>query len=197
MNILLFGGFLGSGKTSLILQVAKYIVENNKETVAIIENEIGEIGIDDQVLAVEGLVVRGIFAGCVCCQISGDLVQAINEIHATVQPNWLIIETTGLAVPGKIVELIQKYCHCYDFLKTIVVVDAGRWEELYEVTENLVVSQVRAGDFLLLNKVDLIDAGKCQALIEEMKRFNDRAGIHLTMAAGDISVSTLQEMLKL
>lgn len=197
MNILLFGGFLGSGKTSLILQAAKYIVQTKKETVAIVENEIGETGIDDQVIAAQGLVVKGIFAGCVCCQITGDLLLAINEIHATVQPDWLIIETTGLAVPGNVVELIHKYCQCYEFLKTIVVVDAGRWEELYEVIENLVVSQVQAGDAVLVNKVDLVDENTSKALVEEMRRFNDRAAIYLTNASGDIPGTMLQEMLKL
>lgn len=187
MNILLFGGFLGSGKTSLILQTARYIVEN----------EMGEIGIDDIVLAAEGLVVRGIFAGCVCCQITGDLLQAINEMHSTIQPDWLIIEATGLAVPGNILALIKKYCRCYEFLKTIVVVDADRWEELYEVTENLVVSQVKAGDVVLINKIDLIDDSKCKDLIDEMKRFNDRAGIHLTKGNGDISDTAWQEIFKL
>lgn len=197
MNILLFGGFLGSGKTSVILHTARYIVENKKETVAIVENEIGEIGIDDKVLSAEGLVVRGIFAGCVCCQITGDLLKAINEINAIVKPQWLIIEATGLAVPGNIVELIKKYCRCHDFLKTIVVVDADRWEELHEVTEDLVVSQVRAGDVVLLNKMDLIDDNRCKDLVSEMKRFNGRADIHLTRGNGDLPITTLQEMLKL
>lgn len=197
MNILLFGGFLGSGKTSVILQTARYIVENKNETVAIIENEIGETGIDDKVMAVEGLVVKGIFAGCVCCQIIGDLLRAINEIHASVRPGWLIIEATGLAVPGRIMELIQKYCRYYEFLKTIVVADAGRWEELYEVTGSFVVSQVESGDVVLINKVYLIDDSRCKSLAEEMKRFNGRAEIILTKASGDIPVTTLQEMLQL
>ena len=192
MNILLFGGFLGSGKTSLILQTARYIVENKKETVAIVENEIGEIGIDDKVLASEGLVVRGIFAGCVCCQITGDLLQAINEIHSTVQPDWLIIEATGLAVPGNIVVLIKKYCRCYEFLKTIVVVDSDRWEELYEVTENLVISQVKAGDVVLINKIDLIDDIKCKDLIDEMKRFNDsRSEEHTSQLQSQVYISRM------
>lgn len=140
MNILLFGGFLGAGKTSLILQAARFIVENKKGTVAVIENEIGETGIDDKVLAAAGLVVRGIFAGCVCCQITGDLINAVNEIYASIRPDWLVIEATGLAVPARIVELIRQYCRCYDSLKTIIVVDACRWEELEEVVGSLLAS---------------------------------------------------------
>lgn len=195
MKILLFGGFLGSGKTSVILQTAKYLVQN-KQTVAIVENEIGEVGIDDKVIAAQGLSVRGIFAGCVCCQITGDLVQAINEIHDSVKPDWLIIETTGLAIPSNIVDVIEKYCHCYESLKTLVLVDAERWAELYEVTENFVVSQVRAADCLLINKIDLIDEDSYRTLHQEMERFNNRAGIYPVNAAKDIPETIFREMVK-
>ncbi|MBS4025303.1 MAG: cobalamin biosynthesis protein P47K [Clostridia bacterium] len=197
MKILLFGGFLGSGKTTLILQLAMHIVENINEKVAIIENEVGEIGIDDKVLAAQGLQVRGLFAGCVCCQITGDLVQAIIELEETVQPDWLIIESTGLAVPSKIVETIEKYCHCYETLNTIVVVDAERWQELYEVTGDFVVSQIKSADSLLINKIDLVDSAESIVLMDEIKQFNDGASIHLTTAIEQISPKMMQEMLKL
>jgi G3E family GTPase len=74
MNVLLFGGFLGSGKTSIILQVAKYLAEgfstqqlaSGKLSLVIIENEVGETGIDDKILKAEGLNVRELIAGCIC-----------------------------------------------------------------------------------------------------------------------------------
>ncbi len=71
MNFLIIGGFLGSGKTSLLLQLASYMREKlGIEKTVILENEIGEVGIDDRVLSGAGCNVRSIFAGCVCCTIS-------------------------------------------------------------------------------------------------------------------------------
>ena len=146
MRILLFGGFLGSGKTTTILQVAKHITEKLQETVALIENEIGEAGIDDKLLSDSGLQVKPLFGGCVCCQISSDLISAIGEIHDTINPDWLVIEMTGLAVPGKIAKLINEYCTYYTSFKTVTLVDMGRWVELKEVLGPLVTGQVEQTD---------------------------------------------------
>lgn len=180
----------------MILQAARYIAENKRGTVAVIENEIGETGIDDKVLAAAGLVVRGIFAGCVCCQVTGDLINAVNEIYASIRPDWLVIEATGLAVPARIAEPVRRYCRCYDSLKTIVVVDAGRWEELSAVVGSLIASQVESGDAVVINKVDLADGSAAlAAIIEEVRRLNEGAEIYLTSAAGNVPGGMLQEMI--
>lgn len=197
MNILLFGGFLGSGKTSVILQLAKYLVESRNETVAIVENEIGETGIDDKIIAQQGLQVRGIFAGCVCCQIAGELLTAVNEIHSTVGPNWLIIETTGLAVPSKVVDLLTRYCKVFNSLQTLVLADASRWRELREVTEPLVVSQLQAADVILMNKIDLVDEATLKELEKEYRQLNDQAGIVKMNATQDIAPDKLRELVRL
>lgn len=187
---------MGSGKTSVILQMARYLTEKRKETVAIVENEIGEIGIDDKVLVAGGLTVRGVFAGCVCCQITGELVEAIQEIHATIAPSWLIIEATGLAVPGKIVDLLSRYCRCFTALRTVVLVDAERWDELYEVLEGLVVSQIGAADVVLINKADLVEGESLEFLSDQIKRLNGTARVYLTSASQGIPDSTFREVLE-
>ncbi|MDT8902577.1 GTP-binding protein [Anaeroselena agilis] len=155
MRILLFGGFLGSGKTSIILQLARQITAAGGETVAIIENEIGEEGVDDKLLAASGLTVKPLFGGCVCCQITGDLVAAVKEIAETLNPDWLIIEMTGLAIPGNVARLIRQYNTSGSKCKTITVVDAGRWAELKQVLEPLLLSQVQDSDLIIVNKTDI------------------------------------------
>ncbi|MBP2642553.1 MAG: yjiA 1 [Firmicutes bacterium] len=168
MNILLFGGFLGSGKTTTIMQVARQITEERQETVAIIENEIGEVGVDDKLLKGCGIVVKPLFGGCVCCQITSDLITAVNEIRETINPGWLIIEMTGLAVPGKVAETIKKYSTGADKIKNITLVDASRWAELREVLGPLIESQVEKSDVVIMNKVDI--AGKdLDAKLQEVK----------------------------
>ena len=73
MNLFVIAGFLGSGKTSLLLAVAKAVSESGRK-MAIIENEVGKVGIDDIVLRAEGLPVREIYSGCVCCSLRLDLI---------------------------------------------------------------------------------------------------------------------------
>lgn len=197
MDILLFGGFLGSGKTSVILQLAKYLVETRNETIAIIENEIGKTGIDDQVLAQQGLIVKGVFAGCVCCQITGELVTAIDEIHATVNPDWLIIETTGLAVPSKVVTLLKNYCRSFEALRTIVLTDVSRWTALMEVAEPLIVSQIEAADVIIINKVDLVSEDTLQALKNDLEQLNQKAAVFELNAVKGIETAALRELLQL
>ncbi len=132
MKILTLGGFLGSGKTSILLQLAHYIVDNSlkskKNIVAIIENEIGQVGIDDKVLKEKGYNVKDIFSGCVCCSLSGELIAGIQKIHKETDPEWIIIEATGVAMPSNISEVIHKNLNIKPRLITLV--DASRWKKI-------------------------------------------------------------------
>lgn len=194
MHILLFGGFLGSGKTTTILQVAKYITEQKQQTVALIENEIGEAGIDDQLLSDSGLQVRPLFGGCVCCQITSDLVTAVREINETIKPDWLMVEMTGLAIPGNIAKLIHEYCDFYSGFKTVTIVDMGRWTELKEVLGPLVTSQVEKTDLVIANKADI--AGSEQAgVIRDLQEIAGDAPIRVVTAADQLPPGVIEEVI--
>lgn len=194
MRILLFGGFLGSGKTTTILQVARYITETKKEFVALIENEIGEAGIDDKLFADSGIKVKPLFGGCVCCQITSDLISAVSEIHETLNPDWLVIEMTGIAIPGNIAKLINEYCHFYSGFKTITVVDMGRWIDLKEVLGPLVTGQVEKTDFVIINKVDIGGADK-EEVIADVKSIVDSVPIIVVSAADKLSPQVIEEVI--
>ncbi|WP_434133275.1 hypothetical protein KIAC18_001441 [Sporomusa sphaeroides] len=195
MRILLFGGFLGSGKTTTILQIAKYITINKQETVAIIENEIGEAGIDDQLLHDSGLQVRPLFGGCVCCQITSDLVTAVREIKETIRPDWLIIEMTGLAIPGNIAKLIHEYCNFYTGFKTITIADMGRWLELKEMIGPLVTGQVEKADLVLINKADLAGADE-REVMEDIREIAGGAPVMITSAADRLPPAVIEEVIR-
>lgn len=194
MRILLFSGFLGSGKTSTILQVAKYITESRQETVAIIENEIGAAGIDDKLLTDSGLVVKSLFGGCVCCQITSDLISAIREIQEKINPDWLIIEMTGLAIPGNVVKLINQYCAFHTGLKTIAIVDGGRWLELKEMLEPLVVGQVQESNLVILNKADLAGVD-VQVIYDDLVATVEQIAIIITSAVAKLPLAVLEEVI--
>lgn len=194
MRILLFGGFLGSGKTTTILQIAKYITENKQETVALIENEIGEAGIDDQLLADSGLQVRPLFGGCVCCQITSDLVTAVREIHETINPDWLVIEMTGLAVPDKIAKLINDYCNFYTGFKKVTIVDMGRWLELKEVIGPLVTGQVEKADMVIINKADIASSDQAE-IVQDIREIAGNVPIRVVSAAGKLFPEVIEEVI--
>lgn len=195
MHILLFGGFLGSGKTTTILQIARYITENKQETVALIENEIGEAGVDDQLFADSGLQVRPLFGGCVCCQITSDLITAVREIHETIKPDWLIIEMTGLAIPGNIAKLINEYCAFYTGFKTITLVDMGRWLELKEVLGPLVTGQVEKTNLVLINKADIAGSDRLE-ITRDIKEIVGEVPILVASAAGKAPAEVIEEVIR-
>jgi len=194
MRILLFGGFLGSGKTTTLLQIAKYITEDKHETVALIENEIGEAGIDDKLLANSGLQVKPLFGGCVCCQITSDLVTAVREINETIKPDWLMIEMTGLAIPGNIAKLINEYCNFYTGFKTITIVDMARWPELKEILGPLVTSQIEKTDYVIINKADIAGSDKA-AIISDIQELVNHVPIKVASATDKLPSDVIEEVI--
>lgn len=180
MKILILGGFLGSGKTSVLLQLAHYLVEqsNDKEKirVAIIENEIGQIGIDDKVLQGKGYEVRDIFSGCVCCSLNSDLISGIKEIRSQSDPEWLIIEATGVAFPDKIGESI--YNNLQIASQIVTLVDAKRWRRIRIPLANLIEGQLGDADIVLINKIDLVNEAELIEIEKELSTLNHHAALY-------------------
>ena len=183
MKILLLSGFLGSGKTSALLQLAAYLVRTSSAegtSVMIIENEIGEVGVDDKVLKARGLQEKELFAGCACCTGGADLLADIRTIRDTVKPEWIVIEATGVAYPLQIKESVEA---CFRIpVKILALADAKRWKRLHAYMAQLIEGQVDSADCILLNKVDLVEASEADAIAEELRRYNPRAVIHKVIA---------------
>ena len=195
MRILLFGGFLGSGKTTTILQVAKYLTAIRQETVAIIENEIGADGIDDQLFSHNGLQVKRLFGGCVCCQITSDLISAVDEIYEKIHPEWVIIEMTGLAYPSKTAKSLKKYSNVYSSFKTVTIVDRGRWSELIAMLKPLVLGQIAGSDLIILNKADL-DGEDIRKINQDLQEFDERLKVVIASAAQELPLAVLEEVVR-
>lgn len=154
MDVLIIGGFLGSGKTTLIRPLIRGLV-NAGGTCAIIENEIGEVGIDDEIIKEANLEVTPLFGGCVCCQITGDLLTAIQRIQDEINPDWVIVEMTGLALMDSIRDTFSKYGRDNIAVHTISVADLSRWEHLIGALSRVFDRQVEGADLIFLNKIDL------------------------------------------
>ena len=189
MNVVIFVGFLGSGKTSLLLPLARFLVEleaaaPGQASVVIIENEVGKVAIDDVVLRREGLDVRELFGGCICCQLTADLTSCLNEIAADVAPGWVLVEATGLGTPQAIVQTINKYGRGIDRVVTLAVVDPERWPELLAVVEPLVTRQVSGADIVLVNKADLVDPAALDEVVESVRGIGPSAAV-LTVSVSE------------
>ena len=190
MKILLISGFLGTGKTSALLQLGSYLVKRENKagtSVMIIENEIGDVGVDDKVLKAQGLSVKELFSGCACCTSGGDLLTEIKDISESINPSWLIIEATGVAYPLQIKEMISA-CFKLDVM-ILSLADAARWKKIRNYMPDLVDAQLADADCILLNKVDLIDEKTAEDITADLRSFNQKAEIHKVTANKSIDDS--------
>lgn len=166
-------GFLGSGKTTLLKYIMQHGLRNKR--VAIIMNEIGDIGVDGKVITglegVESMVELN--NGCVCCTIDDyRFAIAVQQITQETRPDLLIIETTGLADPNPIVDRLKAASVARDAVITLV--DAATFLAL-SAEHEVLDEQVRAADFLVLNKIDLVSERVRQKVEKRLQRLNRRA----------------------
>jgi len=161
----IIGGFLGTGKTTLLMKVAGRF-RRAGITVAILVNEMGEIGIDGATIKAEGYDAVELPDGCICCSLSGTLQNALKNIDRDIHPDVIIIEPTGLALPHKVKELVR--ISLIDSDRTVIVglADAKRFDEIMDKKEEFFKRQLHASDFILITKTDLCDKG-------EVKRISD------------------------
>ena len=162
MKLIILGGFLGSGKTSVLMPVARQIVEaaggGSKTRVAIIENEIGQVGIDTAFTEGAGFTTTELFNGCVCCTLAASLMDSLAQLEKDIDPEWVILETTGLARPHDIADSVKRYYDENMNTAVCITVDVNRWARLKKVVGELMFEQVTNADFVFLNKIDLADA---------------------------------------
>lgn len=166
-------GFLGSGKTTLLRHVLAHGLDG--KPVAVIMNEIGEVGIDGRVVTglanVEKMVELS--SGCICCSIDDykfDL--AIQEIIDTAKPHLVIIESTGLADPEPLAYRVKNAGLGLDAV--ITVVDAPNLDRHLREAD-VARAQIEAADFVVVNKVDLVDDKTVARVEKRVAKLNRRA----------------------
>ena len=196
MFAVILGGFLGSGKTTALMKFARYLVgvsdpaRSNK--VVILENEVGEVGIDDKLLRAGGFTVNNLFSGCACCTVSGELITAVGRITREMDPEWLIIETTGIAYPGLMRDNL-KYALGLES-RVCVLTDAARWRRLRLPMENLLRGQIECADVVLINKIDLSDEEALQSMEHEIMEFKPDVRIIRISALSGVESAVWREV---
>jgi cobalamin biosynthesis protein CobW len=162
--VLVISGFLGSGKTTLVSYLLKE-AQAKGARIAVVSNEFGALGIDQALLAQGGAAYVELEGGCVCCQLSDELVNTLQMLRERVSPDGIIVETSGVALPfdTQLQVWREPVCRWVDDDMAVVVVNA---EQLFEQRdlEGTFEHQVSSADLLLLNKVDLVPQKSLESL---------------------------------
>lgn len=165
-------GPLGSGKTTLL----RHILDTVSRKIAILMNEFGEIAIDTKIIQGKNVEMADLGGGCVCCSLLGEFEAAVDEIIATVDPDHIILETTGVAEPDAIVFDIQESLTQVRLDGVVTVFDADAMLK-YPRIGHTTQLQLEAADVILLNKVDLVSATELEAMEKTLRSFNEVASI--------------------
>jgi G3E family GTPase len=176
----IISGFLGAGKTTLIKKLLEEKLYDEK--VAIIENEFGEIGIDGNLLKKNGIRVKEINSGCICCTLTGDFTRAIKEVMTKYHPERLLIEPSGV---GKLSDVI-KACEAPDLKEIltinmlITVIDVLKFKIYMDNFGEFYENQVKNAKTIILSRTQNVDHKQLQTVIRSIKKLNREANIITT-----------------
>jgi G3E family GTPase len=180
-------GYLGAGKTTLLNRI---LSENHGQRYAVIVNEFGEIGIDADLIVHSHEELFEMNNGCICCTVRGDLIRTLHGLLARPGPSGhfdaVLVETTGLADPGPVVQTFFVDAHLRAKLRLdaiVTLVDARH------ITQQLASSreaaeQVAFADQIVLNKTDLADEAELQAVERQLRHLNPLASIQRALRSG-------------
>ena len=187
--ITIISGFLGSGKTTLL----NHILTNQQGIkTAVLVNEFGEIGIDNELIIKTEEEMIELSNGCICCSINGELVEAIEKlINVNKKLDYIIIETTGLADPLPVaMTLLGSDLRDQTRLDSIItLIDAENFNDV-ALESSIGRSQVIYGDILLLNKCDLVTNKTIEETIDKLKEIKNDVRI-LKSIKGNIPLNLL------
>jgi len=175
-------GYLGAGKTTLLNRI---LTEEHGKKVAVIVNEFGEVGIDNQLIIDADEEIFEMNNGCICCTVRGDLIRIIgNLMKRRDKFDHIVIETTGLADPAPVIQtfFVDEDMRNKLLLDAVVtVVDAKHIWQHWDADE--AQEQIAFADVVLLNKTDLVTEEELAELEKRIRAMNAMAKIHRTRNA--------------
>ena len=176
-------GFLGSGKTTLLNRI---LTENHGKRIAVIENEFGEVGVDNDLVIGAEEEIFEMNNGCICCTVRGDLIRILgNLMKRRDKFDYIMVETTGLADPGPVAQTFFMDTEMQEKLQldsVTTVVDAKHiWQHIDDSDEAR--EQIAFADVILLNKIDLVTETELDQLEARIRGMNGAAKIYRTKNA--------------
>ncbi|MEG6506265.1 CobW family GTP-binding protein [Nitratidesulfovibrio sp. 1201_IL3209] len=173
--LLVLTGFLGSGKTTLLRHFVEYNLQRDR-FVAVIQNEIGAVGLDGKLLE-DGCRVVEADEGCVCCSLSGRLRHGLAQVLDRFTPDVVVLETSGLANPLNLLDELHEVSDLVDRGAVITVVDTVSFANALRESR-VARDQVAAADILVLNKIDIAGPEHIEAAHAMAARINPGAMLH-------------------
>lgn len=163
-----FTGFLGSGKTTIISHLLETI--GKIEKVVFIKNEIGDVEIDTKLLSGQTIASTEMLNGCVCCTLVGSLMESIEEILDTYNPDRIILESSGDAQPANLAITLNGNPRIYRD-SMVTVIDCLNFDMEPKYNDHFQL-QSKLTDLLILNKIEEVDSNKKAHIIETLRSFN-------------------------
>ena len=177
MKILLVSGFLGAGKTTFIKEMAKNI---NLEFV-VLENEYADIGVDGDFLDEKNLNIWEMSEGCICCSMKGDFKSSIKRIYSEINPEYLIIEPTGVGMLSSIIENIREINNNdIEILSPLTLIDITSFNEYLETFNNFFIDNLKNTGKVLLTKLENFNHFEIENIKNKILEINNNLEIIAT-----------------
>jgi G3E family GTPase len=180
MRVIVVVGFLGSGKTTTILELARRIAACG-ERIAFLINDAGTVEIDGTVIRGGGHQMVEIFNGCLCL-MRDDLYAGLSELVQVRDLDWVIIEPSGMADAERMNKLLERFprtlpaalAGAYSVHHRLTLLDASRYQLLMRSVRTLIRGGIKIADTILLNKCDLVTASQADGVEEHIRRIAGR-----------------------
>ena len=171
MRLIIVAGMLGVGKTSVILRMLDPMVAKGHKVV-VIENEFGSMGVDSEVLEKNGMKVRDLKGGCICCTLQASLVDDLRLLQIEYDPDYVIVEPTGIADPQLVVRSVTDVAGIdLEGIFVATVVDCERFMKVRKMFERPLRNQLKVADIALLNKIDTVPPEELDTITDALKEF--------------------------
>jgi len=186
-------GFLGAGKTTLLNRI---LTENHGQRIAVIENEFGEIGIDQALVINADEEVFEMNNGCICCTVRGDLIRILgNLMKRRDRFDRILVETTGMADPGPVAQtfFVDDEVSGQFVLDGIVTLVDARHVALHLDDSEECAQQIAFADVIVLNKTDLVSPGEAARVEARVRAMNAAARV-LSAVNADVPLAQVLDV---
>ncbi len=171
MHLIIVAGMLGVGKTSVILRMLDPMIAKGHKVV-VIENEYGSMGVDSEVLEKNGMKVRDLKGGCICCTLQSGLVDSLRVLQVDYDPEYVIVEPSGIADPQLVVTGVTDVTGIdIESVFVAVVVDCERFMKVRRMFERPLKNQLRIASLALLNKIDTVPSEQLDAITDALREW--------------------------
>jgi G3E family GTPase len=186
-------GFLGAGKTTLLNHI---LTARHGKRIAVIENEFGEVGVDQDLVIAADEEIFEMNNGCICCTVRGDLIRILGNLMKRREKfDHILIETTGVADPAPVAQTFfaDDEVRAGSRLDGIVTVVDAKHAALQLGRSKEVTEQIAFADVVLLNKADLVPPEELEALEGRVRRMNPSTAVHRT-TRGAVDVARILDV---